>query len=489
MKKIKVILYFLFTICVWDSAVGQVTKFRKVLGGSGYDYGMSAKQTTDKGYILCGSTSTVGSGTTDVYVIKTDSLGVPKYEKTFGGINIDRGNCVRQTTDGGYIIAGYTNSIGNGGYDIYLIKTDSLLNTQWTKTYGGTDWDFGNCVEQTTDGGYILCGATYSYGKGNEDYYIIKTNATGDTVWTKTYGGTKEDVANSIIQTTDGGYIVTGTTKSMGDTLGDFYTLKLNVTGDTVWTHIFGGNQLDYANDILQTQAGDYLVGGETRSFGAGDSDGMLVRISATGVTGPMINIGNTAFDNITSIAEAVDGRIAITGRTVSYGDAYNNGDVYFFIVTSSFGFFNATTFGTFYKDIGYSVEPTEDNAFVICGYTDGFNNRLDDIYLIKTDTTGLANVNETVTITGVNEHEKIEQSIYVYPNPAKSMMFLKWKNSNTNTTVEIIDMIGKVVYTEIIDNAINNISVDIADLKNGVYFVQLSTDNSIRTKKLIVQH
>lgn len=477
--------------CIGGSVVGQGIKFRKVLGGSGYDYGMSAKQTIDKGYILCGSTSTVGSGATDVYAIKTDSLGALKYEKSYGGINIDRGNCVRQTTDGGYIIAGYTNSIGNGGYDVYLIKTDSLLNMQWSKTYGGTDWDFGNCVEQTSDGGYIVCGATYSFGKGDEDYYIIKTNSTGDTMWTKTYGGIKEDVANSIIQTTDGGYIVTGTTKSMGDSLGDFYTVKMNVSGDTVWTNTFGGTQLDYGNDILQTQTGDYLVGGETQSFGAGDSDGMLVRISATGVTGSMINIGNTAFDNITSIAEALNGRIAMTGRTVSYGDAYGNGDIYFFVLTSSLGFFNSTTFGTFYKDIGYSVEPTEDNAFVICGYTDGFNNRLDDIYLIKTDTAGLSDINESVTLTGIDEDKEMQrEGVVVYPNPAKNTTLLKWSNgTNDATIIEVVNMLGSVVYREVTEKRISNISVSVNGWDNGVYLVKVSDKNGIRTKKLIVQH
>nr|MDQ3047823.1 hypothetical protein [Bacteroidota bacterium] len=207
-------------ICVFSTNIclSQTVKFRKVIGSNGYDYGMSAVQMFNKGYITAGSTTSFGSGNTDIYIVKTDSLGLPYDDAYFGGINIDRANCIRQTADSGFVILGYTNSLGAGGYDIYLIKTDEFLNIQWSKTYGGADWDFGNCIEQTTDGGYIICGSTYSYGAGDQDYFMIKTNASGVGLWSRTFGGAKQDEAKSVIQTSDGGYAITGFSKSMGDT-------------------------------------------------------------------------------------------------------------------------------------------------------------------------------------------------------------------------------------------------------------------------------
>ena len=481
-----IILIFIILTCNFANA--QVVKFRKVIGTDGYDYGMSAKQTTDKGYIIGGSTSGAGNGSTDVYAVKTDSLGQTKIRKTFGGINIDKGFCIRQTKDSGYVLVGYTNSFGAGGYDVYLIKTDSLLNELWTKTYGGTDWDFGNCIEQTTDGGFIICGSTYSYGKGNEDYYLIKTNATGDTLWTKTYGGTKEDVANSVIQTSDGGYILTGTTKSMGDTLGDFYTIKTNSLGDTIWTNKFGGSHLDYGNDILESRYGGYIIGGETQSFGAGNSDGIIIKISTSGVAGSTLTIGNTNFDNIESITEATDGKIAMTGITLSYGAG--NGDVYFFIIDNNWNFYNSTTFGGSQYDIGCSVEVTNDKAFIICGYTESFNNGLDDIYLIKTDNSGLASVSEGIFIT--TEITEIANSniTSIYPNPATNFVSINLENYKNKTTIEIFDMQGKKMFIQTIDANTNTVlSINTSNLLNGIYIIRIINEAYTTSQKLVIQH
>ncbi len=181
MIKLKYICALL--LCLPFAAQAQTpVKFRKVIGNTGYDDGYSVQQTHDKGYIIGGATSSFGSGSTDMYAVKTDSMGIPRMHQPLGGINIERGYSIKETTDHGYIFLGYTNSYGAGGYDFYLVKMDSALIPQWTKTYGGTDWDFGYSVKQTADGGYILCGSTFSYGKGDQDYYLVRTDAGGDTL-------------------------------------------------------------------------------------------------------------------------------------------------------------------------------------------------------------------------------------------------------------------------------------------------------------------
>ena len=164
--------------------------------------------------------------------MKTDSNGNKVWGKFFGGPYWDVARSVQQTSDGGYIIAGSTMSYGAGAYDFWLVKTDSNGNKIWDKTFGGPYWDVARSVQQTSDGGYILAGFTMSYGAGpHSDAWLVKTDSNGNEEWNKTFGGPEEDAACSVQQTSDGGYIVAGWTESKGAGGGDAWVIKLE--GDT----------------------------------------------------------------------------------------------------------------------------------------------------------------------------------------------------------------------------------------------------------------
>lgn len=201
----------------------------------GYDYsneyGYSVQITSDLGFILTGWTDHFDADG-DVWLVKTDANGATEWSNHFGGAGDDCGYSVQQTSDGGYIITGSTQFLGTGDYDLYLIKTDANGNQQWSKTFGGPSDDYGRSVQQTTDGGYIIAGSTYSYGAGSADVYLIKTNVNGDTLWTRTFGGSGDDRGHSVQQTSDGGYIITGATQSSGAGGYDVYLIKTDANGN-----------------------------------------------------------------------------------------------------------------------------------------------------------------------------------------------------------------------------------------------------------------
>ncbi len=220
-----------------------------------------------------------------------ESFGCPKpysshnpmsatyFAKTYGGTDYDWASSVQQTSDGGYIVAGHTSSFGG----IFLIKTDANGNIQWAKTYGGTDWDEAYSVQQTSDGGYIVAGRTWSFGAGGVDIFLIKTDANGNVIWAKTYGGTDEDGASSVQQTSDGGYIVAGYTASFGAGYDDIFLIKTDANGNVQWAKTYGGIIVDRAYSVQQTSDGGYIVAVWTNSFGAGGYDAFLVKTDASG--------------------------------------------------------------------------------------------------------------------------------------------------------------------------------------------------------------
>ncbi|WXG46216.1 MAG: hypothetical protein WED05_06055 [Candidatus Atabeyarchaeum deiterrae] len=200
--------------------------WNKTYGGTGYDAARSVQQTSDGGYILAGYTSSFGAGGYDFWLVKTDGSGNQQWNKTYGGASDDGARSVQQTSDGGYVVAGYTTSFGAGGYDFWLVKTDGSGNQQWNKTYGGTGYDSAQSVQQTSDGGYVMAGGTFLSGASFADFCLVKTDGSGNQQWNKTYGGAVHDSAYSVQQTSDGGYIVAGLTWSFGAGGDDFWLVK-----------------------------------------------------------------------------------------------------------------------------------------------------------------------------------------------------------------------------------------------------------------------
>ena len=207
-----------------------------------------------------------------------------QWNRAVGGANEDVALAIVQTTDGGYAVAGYTYSFGAGDRDYYIVKLDASGNLQWNKTFGGVNYEYGETIVQTNDGGYAMAGFTYSFGAGNGDFYIVKLDAGGNFQWNKTIGGTDADYCLSVIQTTDGGYALAGQVNSFGAGSNDFYVVKLDSLGTLQWTRWVGGLYLDYGESIIQITDGGYAIGRDlTYSFGAGEQDLYLVKLDTGG--------------------------------------------------------------------------------------------------------------------------------------------------------------------------------------------------------------
>jgi outer membrane protein assembly factor BamB/pimeloyl-ACP methyl ester carboxylesterase len=279
-------------------------QWNKTYGGTGAERAWSAVQTIDGGYAIGGWTTSFGAGGADLWLIKTDSTGNMQWNKTFGGNGTDYGLSIVQTNDGGYAVAGSTTTFGVGSADVWLVKFSSSGVMEWNRTYGGTGYDEAYALRIASDGGYAMGCWTNSFGAGGNDFWLVKTDSAGNMQWNKTYGGTGAENANCMVLTSEGGYAMTGSTTSFGAGNSDFWLVKVDAAGNLQWNMTYGGTGAETGYSVVQTSDGGYAVLGSTNSFGAGGSDFWLVKVDAYGVVPEGLAIGVIML--LSSVAAAI---------------------------------------------------------------------------------------------------------------------------------------------------------------------------------------
>jgi hypothetical protein len=252
----------------------------KNYGHIGDDDAWSIVETSDGGFLIGGTTDVSNSGNNNVYLIRTDASGDTLWTRNYGGLEDDEGYRAEQTPDGGFIVVGHTDAAGASDVDLYLIRTDANGDTLWTRRHGGPNVEFGYCVRPTSDGGFIVAGSTESYGAGQSDFYLVKTNALGDSLWTRTYGGHHYEYARSVI-TNNNGYTIVGHSQSFGNADKDMYIVRTTLLGDVLWAKVIGEEREDWGYDIETTSDGCYVVAGYTNSYGESDNKAWLVKLEA----------------------------------------------------------------------------------------------------------------------------------------------------------------------------------------------------------------
>ena len=469
-------LALLFIMCVPCSSSEQVV-FQRTYGGSLINEGRSVQQTLDGGYIIAGSTSSFGYGATDVLLIKTDSLGNGVFMKTYGGSNVDIGYSVLQLSDSGYVVAGYTNSFGNGGYDAYLVRTDKNGDTLWTKTYGGADWDFVYSLKQTSDGGFVMAGNTYSYGNGSSDAWVLKTNSNGDSLWQRTFITNDDAFLNSIDSGFNNRYITAGYETNAANDSNNIIAASVSSKGDYLWFYSYEDTLNIQARVVHSLSDSIYLIGGRV-ILDSVQTNGFLLKIDTNGhqlwVNEAMLLI-QAGLNDLFDFVELPNSNFVLAATNTFYGGG--GIDIYQEFTDSDGNYLSAPSHGGLGTDIGYSINRTSDNGFIMVGETNTYGPGLKAVYLVKTDSLGHSTAEDSVTIIGINKvrNENLSQ-LKIFPNPCKDHFFIqvpKQEAYMNDLSLSIFDVLGKMIYSMSVFSK-NIIQIDISGFSSGVYVVEL---------------
>ncbi len=479
-------ILFLLLLALSQVIIGQPnTLWMTTLGGSADDEGFSVQETQDGGFIITGYTKSDGAGDKDVWLIKTDADGKESWEKTFGGTGEDIGNAVLQTEDGGYIVAGYTKSFGAGQKDFWLIKTDSKGKETWAKTIGGASNDAGYSIAMTDDGGYILTGETFSFGAGSFDVWLVKTDASGDTLWTQTFGGASYERGESVQQTKDGGYIITGYTASSGAGFTDLWIIKTDASGNEEWSKIYGGSNYDKGLSVQQTTDDGYIVLGFNKSWGPGIEDYWLLKTDTSGDTLWTKIYGDVEGDEGQSVVQTADGGYALTGLVTANG-IHNLG----ITKTDSAG---DTTWTKTYvgdgvgegNDWGTCIQQTSDLGYIVTGVTESDGSGGRDIWLIRLAPE--SNVAVKDDFIASNEFQ-LHQN---YPNPFNSQTTISYQLPvKAYVSLDVFDIHGRTVATLVEGEQAQGhyrVPFSVNHLPSGVYIYRLETNEQIMHQRMIL--
>jgi hypothetical protein len=538
--KLKIVLTFISTSFFINISIAQnplVKQWDYRFGGALYDYFSDMKQTTDGGYILAGFSASGISGdksqpvwgiSYDYWIIKTNASGIKQWDKDFGGTGDDYLYSIQQTADGGYILGGSSTSGISGdksqdnhdslgiSYDYWILKTDSLGTKEWEKSFGGNHYDFFTNVVQTTDGGYMIAGYSNSDSSGDKtqpnwdtsatgfDFWIVKTDSLGTKQWDKVIGGNSDDAYVFAEQTSDNGYILGGSSASgiSGDKSQpawsynfDYWLVKLDEAGIKQWDKVYGGTDADVMSSVQQTSDGGYILGGHSNSgitgnktaapWSPGVPDYWMVKTDSLGNKQWDKVFGGTGIeDDFRKISQTADGGYLLAGTSYSNmgGDKTENnlGNEQTWIVkTDSLG--NKKWDKTLRTSTptddewGFAIQ-TQDGCYLMANYTSGGiggdktqpSQGFDDYWIIK--------YCDTTSTSSIKTNSNFQFPISVYPNPAKEYLTINYQ-FKAGDEIRLTDVLGKLLFTTKLTTRSSDFRLQISDLSPGIYFIKAGNE------------
>ena len=467
--------------CLAQTSAPQIV-WTRTFGGPGLDRGDAVTPTSDGGFVAVSLSSSFGAGDYDRYVVRTDSNGILLWDSTYGGTDWDETWGVWECADGSFVLIGSTRSFGYGWWDGYVSKIDAAGNELWSRTYGGDGADNLYDVVPTPDNGFAFAGMCGSYGYGSGDFYLVRTDAAGETLWTRTYGGYSGERAYAMEGTADGGFILAGYTESYTAGGQDAYVVKTDSAGNAEWTRTLGGSGDDWAWDIACTADGGYVITGFTISPTTGNEDVLLVRLAADGSVPWSRTYGGSGADCGKCVKEENDGGFLIAGYTDSYGAGFSDG---WLLKTDSLGnLLWSQTYGGGASDEFANIIPYSD-GYVAVGATQSWGAGGWDMWLVRLSAAGSWSDPRASTLA-------VSPLLHPnYPNPFNARTCITFDLPATLLArVEVMDVLGRTVAVladGVLPPGAHTVWFDAGNLSSGLYLCRLQAGAFSQTQKMML--
>ena len=475
MKRLSGIITVVFLLSNLATAQPD-TLWTSTFGGAQEEYGYCAQPTSDGGFVIIGHTESFGSGSHDVYLIKTDANGTEQWQQVYGGTGEDECYRVFQTPDGGYIMAGRTESFGAGDKDGWLLKTNANGDSMWSQTFGSSEQDEIFDFNTTSDGGFILIGATETSAVTQSDVWLIKTDANGNEQWTQTieYGGSDE--GRGVQQTPDGGYIIVGYVN--GGT-NQVLIIKTDSGGNETWHRLYDIGMAALPNTIGQSSDNGYIVSGSFMSTSLYDA--FVIKTNASGDTAWTYTYSEPGYEMGNDIVEVENNNYILYGLTTSIGAG--NSDVLMIKLNSNGNEMWTHTIGTALGESGMRITKLNDGSFIAAGNRES-NAGNSEIWLLRFESDTYTPDHQSFDPLEFNLHP-------AYPNPFNPLTRIYYDLSSANHVVlTIYDVTGREI-AQLVDEFQHSgshlVTFDAANFTSGIYFAQLNAGNHHEVIKLVL--
>jgi len=512
LKKSVVFFLFFCAILSYTFSVNAQVMFQKAFLTSNLH---EVKQTADSGFIAVGWNNL--PGTQDVILIKTNALGDTLWTKIYGETEDVIGFSVDITSDGGYILLGGTYSTPLENPKVYLIKTDSLGDTLWTKKYGGSGTEWGREIHQTFDGGYIIAGETNSFGAGSDDIYIIKADSLGNIQWSRAFGGVNLDRCYSICQTSDSNFVAVGIYNA-GSLNSDIVIIKMNAVGDTLWCRAYGDSLSEGGTSVKQTFNHGLAIAGSTMGSGSGATDFLLMITDSIGELSMLKTYGGIGGESASNIIQTSDSGYAISG----YASGFGTSNASYIIRTDYNGnliwssVYNVNQYG-----VAWHVEETLDGGFITAGEqnelmklsSNGITGCLENTAATISTTPTIPALTSPISVTisntlssgttttigsgvsiltyclSINNLEINPVSYFpkIFPNPASTGFSIQINLLSTAAHLEIYNILGERIKYYALTETLSNINCQ--QISSGIYFVKVFDGENQFSEKLIIEN
>jgi len=484
MKTLYLILVTLVVVIFSTHAQSPDTLWTRTYGGTGDEVAFALRHCSEGGYVMAGYTWSQPDSE-DFYVISTNEIGDTIWTRTYGGSGDEFGRDIQQTADGGYVIVGFTNSYGSGGRDIYLVKTDSQGHIQWTRIYGGYFDEDACTVLQTPDEGYVVAGKTSSPGITEDDFFLVRTDNQGNRLWSRTYGGHADEQPRCMRQTADGGYVLVGYSNSYMP--WGIFLVKTDNIGDTLWTHIYEPPYEESdaigAYTIIQTPDLGYLIAGYAL-VACMTADMLVIKTNSVGDTLWMRIYPNDGNEMAYDICPIDDGGYVLTGY---YSTPYGDNDVYLVKIDSLGNLIWSENYGGDSDDEGHALFCAGDDTYVIAGCTSSFGAGGSDFYLISCGHEGPPSVPQGQDVV----FPKTFILRTPYPNPFNATTVIPYEVPRSGPVrLTIHNLLGQqvaVILDRMVSTGIYSATWNSDNFPSGIYFCRMAAPGFQSIQKMVL--